>query len=113
MLKIEAVIQPFKLDEVKAALDNLGIEEVMISAVLDHGGRMAQDLYYRGASYRADVTRIKLEMLVSSDGADDVIEALSRAARTREPGEDGTILVYEVADAIRIRSGERIQFAIR
>jgi nitrogen regulatory protein P-II 1 len=112
MQKIEAVIQPFKLDDVKTALKGLGIGPIMISEVLEHGGLVVQKAFYRGTEYCADIPKVKLEMLVSSLRTDEVIEALSRAARTTLPGDDGTILVYEVADGIRIRSGARIQFAL-
>lgn len=109
MIKIEAIVQPFRLDSIKLALDGLGIQGVTICHVLDHGGPMGLKAVYRGAEYCVDVPRVKVEMLVSSLRADEVIDAILQAARTNGPGDDGTILVTEVADAISVRSGERVQ----
>ena len=112
MVKIEAIVHPFKLDEVKAALASLGIEGLTILHVLDHAGSTGLKAFYRGGEYHIDVPKVKLEMVVSARDAEDVIDALSRAARTGLPGDDGTVLVYEVADAIRIRNGRRMEFAL-
>ena len=112
MVKVEAIIQPFKLDEVKAALASLGVEGVTILHVLDQGGSAGLKAVYRGGQYYVDVPKVKLEMVVSSLRADEVIDALSHAARTGMPGDDGTILVYEIADAVRIRNGRRMEFAL-
>jgi nitrogen regulatory protein P-II 1 len=108
MLKVEAILQPFKLDEVKGALADLGIDSMTILHVLGHGGPGALKTYYRGGEYQVDVPKVKLEMIVSAHCADEVIEAISRAARTGSASDDGTILVYEIADAIRIRDGRRV-----
>jgi nitrogen regulatory protein P-II 1 len=112
MLKIEAIVQPFRLDPIKLALDGLGIEGITICHVLDHRGPLGLKAFYRGAEYYVEVPRVKLEMLVSSLRADEVIEALLQAARTNGPGDDGTILVTEVADAISVRSGERVHLTV-
>jgi nitrogen regulatory protein P-II 1 len=112
MIKIEAIVQPFKLDAIKSALDGLGIEGITISHVLDHGGPLGLKAVYRGAEYYVDAPRVRLEMLVSSLRIDEVIEALLQAARTDGPGDDGTILVTEIADAISIRTGERVRSTI-
>lgn len=112
MIKIEAIVQPFRLDSVKLALDGLGIEGVTISHVLGHGGPMGLKAVYRGAEYYVDVPRVKLEMLVSSLQTDEVIDAILQAARTDGTGDDGTILVTEVADAISVRTGERVRSTI-
>jgi nitrogen regulatory protein PII len=112
MIKIEAIVQPFKLDAIKSALDGLGIEGITISHVLDHGGPLGLKAVYRGAEYYVDAPRVRLEMLVSSLRTDEVIEALLQAARTDGPGDDGTILVTEIADAISIRTGERVRSTI-
>jgi nitrogen regulatory protein P-II 1 len=112
MVKVEAIIQPFKLDEVKAALTSLGIDGVTILHVLDHGGPGGLKARYRGGEYHVDVPKVKLEMVVSSHRADEVIDVISRAARTGMAGDDGTVLVYEIADAIRIRNGRRMEFAL-
>ncbi len=112
MIKIEAIVHPFRLDSVKLALDGLGIEGITISHVLDYGGRRGLKAVYRGAEYYVDVPRIKLEMLVSSLQTDEVVDAILRAARTGGPGDDGTILVTEIADAISVRTGERVRSTI-
>ena len=112
MVKIEAIIQPFKLDDVKAALASLGVEGLTILHVLDHGGSAGLKAVYRGGQYYVDVPKVKLEMIVSSHRADEVIEAISRAARTGAASDDGTILVYEIADAIRIRNGRRVEVVL-
>ena len=112
MMKIEALIQPFTLDEVKTALAPLGLPGIMISEVFEYGASAAVKATYRGVEYRVDAPKVKLEILASSLQVDEVTEALLRAARTTGPGTDGTILIYEVADAIQIRSGDRIKFAV-
>jgi len=112
MVKVEAIIQPFKLDEVKAALASLGVEGVTILHVLGHAGPDGLKARYRGGEYYVDTPKVKLEMVVSSHRADDVIDAISRAARTGGAGDDGIVLVYEIADAIRIRNGRRIEFVL-
>jgi len=108
MVKIEAFIQPFKLDEVKTALKPLGIGAIVISEVFESGGPAPLKGVYRGHEYVVDTPRVKLEMLISSLQVDEVVETLSLAARTNGPGDDGIILIQEVADAIRIRSGARV-----
>ena len=112
MVKIEAVVQPFRLDSIKAAMDGLGIEGITICHVMEHAGPLGLITSYRGTEHYVDAPRIKLEMLVSSLRADEVIEALSQAARTGMSSDDGTIWVCEVADAMRIRNGARIQLAL-
>ena len=112
MLKVDVVIQPFKLDEVKAVLQPLGVVKFTITRVLDHDAFVVKKTYYRGSEYRMDTPKLKLEMLVSSDHIDDVIEVLSRELRTTGYEDDGEILVYEVADAIRIRTGQRLQYSL-
>jgi nitrogen regulatory protein P-II 1 len=112
MVKIEALIQPFKLDDVKAALEGLRVGVTLISEVVGHGVPGSHKAYYRGAEYDVDVPMVKLEMLVSSERADEIIDAILRVARTSVPGDDGTILVYEVADAIQIRTGARLQYTL-
>ena len=112
MMKIEAVIRPFKLAEIKTTLHDLDCEEVTISEVLDHGGPNIQKSVYRGCEYRADVPKVKVETLVSAHRVDEVLEALARAACAAEPSNDCTILVYEVSDAIRIRNGRRIEVSL-
>jgi len=112
MIKIDAIVQPFRLDSVKAALNGLGINRMTISHVLDHGGPQGPKTVYRGAEYYVDVPRVKLEMLVSSLQTEEVVEAILQAARTDVPGDDGMIVVTEVADAISVRTGERVRATI-
>jgi len=112
MVKIEAVIQPSKLEDTKAALEAVDIREMTISDVLDHGHGCSKS-FYRGAEYRSAVGRVKLEMLVCDDAVDSVISSVMRAARTGVAGDiDGRILVYEIADAINIHSGARLQYTL-
>ena len=112
MVKIEMVIRPFKLDDVKATLERLAIQRFTTSNVVDHDGFMVRREIYRGSEYRIDVPKVKLEAVVSSDRADEVIEALTLAARTTIDGDDGAILIFEVADAVRVRTGQRLEFAL-
>ncbi|MGJ5820027.1 P-II family nitrogen regulator [Paludibaculum fermentans] len=111
MLKIEANIQPSRLDDVQAALEQEGIQGIMLSQIMDHGGPDSPKAFYRGARYRANSPRVRLEMLVSHERAEQVVELLNRVARTGL-GDDGTILVYEVADAVRIGRGEHLQYLL-
>lgn len=112
MVKIEAIIYPFKLDGVKAALEDLGITGITLCHVLVHGGLVGQKMFYRGAKYNTDALGVKVELLVSSLVVDEVVDAISRAARTNAPGDDGTIMVSKMADAISVRSGQRVKFAL-
>jgi nitrogen regulatory protein P-II 1 len=110
MVKIEVVIQPFQLDEISATLAGLGIEGITTSQVLKQGGPGGDKTFYRGAEYTVNGLRLKLEMLASSDRADEVVDAILAVSRTSKP-RDGTILIYEVADAVQIRTGARLQYA--
>ncbi len=112
MLKIEAFIQPAKLDDVRAALRDLDIFEIAISEVLGHGAPASHKVVYRGAEYAVEAPMTKLEMLASSLNVDEVVETISRAARSDSTWDDGTILIYEVADAIKIRTRERVELAL-
>jgi nitrogen regulatory protein P-II 1 len=107
MKKIEAIIQPFKLDEVKEALKAIGIDGMTISDVRGHGRQKGHKEVYRGQEYNVDLLpKIKLEMVVPVDRYEEVVRALSAAARTGKIG-DGKIFVYDVAEAIRIRNDDR------
>lgn len=112
MVKVEAYIQPAKLADVRAALLDLDVVGIALSEVLGHGGGSSQKVVYRGAKYSVESPMTKLEMLVSSLQVDEVVDAISRAARTDSAGDDGTILIYEVADAIRVRTKERVEVAL-
>jgi nitrogen regulatory protein P-II 1 len=112
MKKIEAIIQPFKIDEVKDALMGIGIDGMTISEVRGHGRQKGHREVYRGQEYNVDLLpKVKLEMVVPSDRSDDVIKALSVAARTGKIG-DGKIFISDVAEAIRIRNGDRGETAL-
>ena len=107
MKKIEAIIQPFKMDEVKQALVDIGIEGMTISEVRGHGRQKGHTEVYRGQEYNVDLLpKVKLEMVVTSERSEEVVNALSTAARTGKIG-DGKIFVYDVAEAVRIRNGDR------
>jgi nitrogen regulatory protein P-II 1 len=107
MKKIEAIIQPFKLDEVKEALKSIGVDGMTVSEVRGHGRQKGHAEVYRGQEYRVDlVPKIKLEMVIASERADEVIRAVVESARTGRIG-DGKIFVYEVAEIIRIRNEDR------
>ena len=107
MKKIEAIIQPFKLDEVKKTMQTLGIEGMTVSEVRGHGRQKGHTEVYRGQEYNVDLLpKVKLEMVVPEARSGEVVKALTGAARTGKIG-DGKIFVYEVAEAVRIRNDER------
>jgi nitrogen regulatory protein P-II 1 len=106
MKKIEAVIKPFKLDEVKEALQDLGVQGMTVLEAKGYGRQKGHTELYRGAEYVVDfLPKIKLEMVVTDDQANAVVDAIVVAARTGRIG-DGKIFVTDVADVIRIRTGE-------
>jgi nitrogen regulatory protein P-II 1 len=112
MRKIEAIIQPFKIDEVKQALMGIGIEGMTISEVRGHGRQKGHKEVYRGQEYNVDLLpKVKVEMVVPTDRYEEIVTALSAAARTGKIG-DGKIFVYDVAEAVRIRNGDRGEAAL-
>ena len=112
MKKIEAIIQPFKLEDVKDALKAIGIDGMTIIEVRGHGRQKGHKEVYRGQEYQVDLLpKVKLEMIVSSARAEEVIQTLSNAARTGKIG-DGKIFVSDVQEAIRIRNDERGEAAL-
>ena len=112
MTKIEAIIQPFKLDEVKDALTSIGIDGMTISEVRGHGRQKGHKEVYRGQEYNVDLLpKLKIEVIVASDRSEEVLTTLVAAARTGKIG-DGKIFVSEVAEAIRIRNGDRGESAL-
>jgi len=105
--KIEAIIQPHKLEDAKEALKNIGVDGMTITEVRGHGRQKGHTEVYRGMEYKVDLLpKVKLEMVVSNQRADEVIRTLVTAARTGKIG-DGKVFVYEVADAVRIRNDDR------
>jgi len=112
MKKIEAVVQPFKLEEVKEALKNIGIDGMTISEVRGHGRQKGHKEVYRGQEYNVDLLpKVKFELVVTDARFEEVLEAITNAARSGKIG-DGKIFVYDVAEAIRIRNGDRGEAAI-
>ncbi len=107
MKKIEAVIKPFKLDEVKAALQDIGIQGLTVSEVKGFGRQKGHTELYRGAEYVVDfLPKIKLEIAVADEMVDKVIDAIVESANTGRIG-DGKIFVLPMEEVIRIRTGER------
>jgi nitrogen regulatory protein P-II 1 len=112
MKKIEAIIQPYKLDEVKESLKAIGIDGMTITEVRGHGRQKGHKEVYRGQEYNVDLLpKVKLELVVATARAEEVIGTLAGAARTGKIG-DGKIFIYDVAEAIRIRNDERGETAL-
>lgn len=113
MVKIEAVIRPDKLDEVKSALDELGISGITVMEVRGAGQQRGYVNRYRGAEYRVNLLdKVKLETVVPDSLAEQVVEVIVKASRTGEVG-DGKIFVIPVANAVRVRTGETGEEAVR
>ncbi len=112
MKKIEAIVKPFKVDDVKEALSEIGIQGLTITEVKGFGRQRGHTESYRGAEYIVDfLPKMKIEVIVSDEIAGRVIEAVLAAARTGRIG-DGKIFVTNVEETIRIRTGERGEGAI-
>ena len=106
MKMITAIIKPFKLDDVRQAVGEIGIQGITVTEVKGFGRQRGHTELYRGAEYIVDfLPKVKIELAVADDIADQVIEAIVTAARTGKIG-DGKIFVIELAEAIRIRTGE-------
>ena len=107
MKKVEAVIKPFKLDEVKEALQEVGVQGMTVIEAKGYGRQKGHTELYRGAEYVIDfLPKVKLEVVVADDQLERVVEAITAAARSGRIG-DGKIFVSDVSDVIRIRTGER------
>jgi nitrogen regulatory protein P-II 1 len=107
MKKIEAIIKPFKLDDVKESLNDMGIHGMTVSEVKGFGRQKGHTELYRGAEYVVDfLPKIKIEIIVPDDVVPQVVESIEKAARTGRIG-DGKIFVSNVEEIIRIRTGER------
>src|ERR1700690_1088411 len=112
MKKIEAIVQPFKMEDVKEALKNIGIDGMTISEVRGHGRQKGHKEVYRGQEYNVDLLpKVKVELVVPSERTDEILNTIIAAARTGKIG-DGKIFVYEVQEAIRIRNDDRGPSAI-
>jgi nitrogen regulatory protein P-II 1 len=112
MTKIEAIIQPHKLEEVKEALKHIGIDGMTVTEVRGHGRQKGHKEVYRGMEYQVDLLpKVKLEMVIPSARTGEVVAALTAAARTGAIG-DGKIFLFEVTDAIRIRNDDRGETAL-
>jgi nitrogen regulatory protein PII len=106
MKKIEAIIRPFKLEEVKEALVEEGIRGLTISEVRGYGRQKGHTETYRGSEYRIEfVPKIKIEVVVEDSKAEKVVDAILKTAKTGQVG-DGKIFIYNVEDVVRIRTGE-------
>ena len=106
MKKIEAIIKPFKLDEVKDELNNIGILGLTVSEVKGYGRQKGHTELYRGSEYEVDLLpKTKLEIAVSDDKADEVVEAISSSANSNKIG-DGKIFVVDLNQLVRIRTGD-------
>ena len=112
MKKVEAIIKPFKLDDVKDALHDVGVSGMTVTEVKGFGRQKGHTELYRGAEYVIDfLPKVKIEVVVESSLVDNVVDAITVAARTGRIG-DGKIFVSDIADAIRIRTGDRGHDAI-
>jgi len=112
MKKVEAIVQPFKLEEVKEALKNIGIDGMTISEVRGHGRQKGHKEVYRGQEYNVDLLpKVKFELVVPDTRLEEVLDAITSAARSGKIG-DGKIFVYDVAEAIRIRNNDRGEAAV-
>jgi nitrogen regulatory protein P-II 1 len=112
MKKIEAIIQPHKLEEVKEALIAAGAEGITISEVRGHGRQKGHTETYRGAEYKVDLLpKVKLELVVPDTRAEEIVGALTAAARSGKIG-DGKIFISPIEEAVRIRNGDRGEAAL-
>jgi nitrogen regulatory protein P-II 1 len=112
MKKIEAIIKPFKLDDVKEALNDVGIRGMTISEVKGYGRQKGHKEVYRGAEYIVDfIPKIKIEVVVESESADQVVEKIREAANTGKIG-DGKIFIFSIEEVVRVRTGETGKDAI-
>jgi nitrogen regulatory protein P-II 1 len=112
MKKVEAIVKPFKLDEVKDALNEIGIQGMTVTEVKGFGRQKGHTELYRGAEYVIDfIPKIKIEIVTSDSLVQKVADTIEKVARTGKIG-DGKIFVYAVEDVIRIRTGERGEAAV-
>ena len=107
MKKVEAIIKPFKLDEIKEALHDIGLQGITVLEEKGFGRQKGHTELYRGAEYVVDfLPKVKIELIIEDQQLDSAIEAIQKAAHTGRIG-DGKIFISQIEDAIRIRTGER------
>lgn len=112
MIKIDAIIKPFRLDSVKEALQEMGVQGMTVTEVRGFGRQKGQTEMYRGAEYKVEfVPKVKVEVVVAEDQAAKVADTIAAAARTGKIG-DGKIFIHVLQDVVRIRTGERGPAAI-
>jgi len=112
MKKVEAIIKPFKLDEVKEALSGVGVQGITVTEVKGFGRQRGHTELYRGAEYVVDfLPKVKLEIIIKNDQVEPVVEAIATAAKTGRIG-DGKIFVTDVGEVVRIRTGEKGESAL-
>jgi len=112
MKKIEAIIKPFKLDEVKDKLNDLGIQGITVTEVKGFGRQKGHTELYRGAEYVVDfLPKIKMEIVIADTRVEDVVNAIVKSAQTGRIG-DGKIFITNIEEAVRIRTGERGEDAV-
>ena len=112
MKKVEAIIQPYKLEDVREALKNIGIDGMTISDVRGHGRQKGHKEIYRGQEYTVDLLpKVKLEIVLPDNRVDELVKTLGEAARTGKLG-DGKIFISSVEEAIRIRNSDRGEGAL-
>lgn len=112
MKKVDAIIKPFKLDEVKDKLNEIGIKGITVTEAKGYGRQKGHTELYRGAEYEINfLPKVKLELMIPDEMLDEVVNTIMKAAQTGKVG-DGKIFVTDVVDVIRIRTGERGEEAI-
>src|SRR5689334_1253681 len=112
MKKIEAIVKPFKLEEVKDALGEIGVEGMTVSEVKGFGGQKGHTEIYRGSEYTVDfLPKIKIELVLPDSQADDAVAVIVKSARTGKIG-DGKVFVSNVEEAVRIRTEEKGELAV-
>lgn len=112
MMKLEAIIRPSKLDDVKDALDEIGVKGITVISVMGAGKQRGRTQYYRGQEYVVNLLdKTKIEVVVADETVESVVEAVTKAAYTGEIG-DGKIFISKVEDCVRIRTGERGDIAL-
>jgi nitrogen regulatory protein P-II 1 len=113
LTKLEVIIRPERMEEVKAALDEMGVTGITVTEVRGAGRQRGYVQHYRGAEYQVTLLdKVKIETIVSDDKVEEAVAAIQAAARTGEVG-DGKIFLFPVGDAVRVRTGERGEAAVR